>query len=107
MSKHTRVALVCVLSEVVAALGDVQVLGGDDLVEGVGGAGELLAGVAVAMSMSVSCSLQNLDCSQFVSSRQHDAKLVMAARKLTRECVPAGPARAWQSTQCCRSGSVP
>ena len=64
MVGRTRVTLVCVLSKVIAALCDVQVLGGDDLVEGVGGAGELLAGVAVAMSMSVSCSLQNLDCSQ-------------------------------------------
>lgn len=47
--KNTRVALVCVLSEILA-LGDLQVRLGDDLVEGVCAAGELLAGVAVAKS---------------------------------------------------------
>lgn len=49
---RTRVALVCVLAQIVASLGHGQVLGGDDLVEGVGGAGELLAGVAVAINVS-------------------------------------------------------
>jgi hypothetical protein len=49
--KHTRVALVCVLSEILA-LGDLQVRLGDDLVEGVCAAGELLAGVAVTKSIS-------------------------------------------------------
>ena len=46
--KHTRIALVRVLPEILA-LGDLQVRLGDDLVEGVCAAGELLAGVAVAI----------------------------------------------------------
>ena len=46
--KHTRVALVGVLSQILA-LGDLQVRLGDDLVEGVCAAGELLAGVAMAI----------------------------------------------------------
>lgn len=46
--KHTRIALVRVLPEILA-LGDLQVRLGDDLVEGVCAAGELLAGVAVAV----------------------------------------------------------
>lgn len=44
---RTRISLVCVLSQI-ASLSDVQVRLGDDLVERVGAAGELLAGVAVA-----------------------------------------------------------
>jgi hypothetical protein len=51
--ERTRIALVCVLAQAVAALGDVQILGGDDLVEGVCGAGELLAGVAMAIEVSL------------------------------------------------------
>ena len=46
--KHTRVALIGVLSQILA-LGDLQVRLGDDLVEGVCAAGELLAGVAMAI----------------------------------------------------------
>jgi hypothetical protein len=42
-----RVTLVCVLAQIVA-LCDLESFGGDDLVERVGGAGELFAGVAVA-----------------------------------------------------------
>jgi hypothetical protein len=49
--KHTRVALVRVLSKILA-LGNLQVRLGDDLVEGVCAAGELLAGVAVTKSIS-------------------------------------------------------
>jgi hypothetical protein len=41
------VALVCVLAQIVT-LCDLEGFGGDDLVERVGGAGELFAGVAVA-----------------------------------------------------------
>ena len=47
------VALVCVFAQILA-LGDVQGFGGDDLVEGVGSAGEELASVAMAKNMSVS-----------------------------------------------------
>jgi hypothetical protein len=45
-----RVARVGVLSEVLA-LGDVERLGGDDLVQRVRGAGEDLAGIAMAIDM--------------------------------------------------------
>jgi hypothetical protein len=45
-----RVALVGVLSEVLA-LGDVERLGGDDLVQRVRGAGEDLAGIAMAVDL--------------------------------------------------------
>jgi hypothetical protein len=48
-----RITLVCVLSEVLA-LGDVQGGGGDDLVERVWCAREVLAGVAMAMAVLVS-----------------------------------------------------
>ena len=51
MNTLSGVALVCVFAEILA-LGDVQGLCGDDLVEGVGCAGQVLAGVAVAKIMS-------------------------------------------------------
>jgi hypothetical protein len=43
-----RVTLVCVLAQIIA-LCDLERLGGDNLVERVGGARELFAGVAVAV----------------------------------------------------------
>lgn len=45
---YTRVAVVCVLSEVIFSFGDVERSFGDNLVEGEGSAGELFAGVAMA-----------------------------------------------------------
>lgn len=67
--KRTGIALVCVLAQVVAALGNVQVLSGDNLVESVGGAGELLAGVAVAIEVSL---LSLPDVCPMPCNRGHD-----------------------------------
>jgi hypothetical protein len=50
VSALARVTLVGVLSEILA-LGDVERFGGDDLVQRVRGAGEDLAGIAVAIDM--------------------------------------------------------
>jgi hypothetical protein len=49
----SRIALVGVFAEVFA-LCDVEGVGGDDLVEGVGRAGERFAGIAVATNMLTS-----------------------------------------------------
>jgi hypothetical protein len=49
----SRIALVGVFAEVLA-LCDVESVGGDNLVEGVGGAGECFAGIAVATNMLTS-----------------------------------------------------
>jgi hypothetical protein len=48
----SRVTLVGVVLEVVTTLGDLQAVLGDDLVEGVGAAGEDLAGVAVTQDVA-------------------------------------------------------
>lgn len=53
MNALSRIALVGVFAEVFA-LCDVEGVGGDDLVEGVGGAGERFAGIAVATDMLTS-----------------------------------------------------
>jgi hypothetical protein len=45
---YTGIAIICVLSEVVFSLGDVERIFGDDLVQGKGSARELFAGVAMA-----------------------------------------------------------
>ena len=47
MDRVSRVTLVSVVLEGITALGDLERVLGDDLVEGVGAAGEDLAGVAV------------------------------------------------------------
>ena len=45
-----RISLVCVLSEIVTALGNVKVLGGNNLVQSERGPRKLLACVAVAVT---------------------------------------------------------
>ena len=45
-----RIALVCVFSEIVTAFGDVEVLGGNDLVQSECGPRKLLARVAVTIA---------------------------------------------------------
>ena len=49
MDALARVTLVCVLAQVITALCELERLGGDNLVERVGGTREVLAGVAMAI----------------------------------------------------------